>query len=98
MTRARINADFNVRQVEEILFPHISKSALIRLEALQEIPTSRKDRARAALVLFLYGYEYEQFGVSETDLPPVIDWRALERLRTRRRSTGWLTARQPVAA
>ena len=92
MSRARQLAGFNVREVEEILFPHISKSALIRLEARQELPMSRKDRARAALVLFLYGFDFEEFGVSEADLPPVIDLRALERLRLRRKSTGWLTA------
>ncbi len=56
------------------------KSALVRLEALREVPTSRKDRARAALVLKLYGFELEEFGVSDADLPPVIDMRALDAL------------------
>jgi hypothetical protein len=92
VSRARQLAGFNVREVEEILFPHISKSALIRLEALQEVPTSRKDRARAALVLILYGFDFDEFGVTEADIPPAIDLRALERLRSRGRSTGWLTA------
>jgi hypothetical protein len=82
--------------VEEILFPHISKSALIRLEALRDMPTGRKDRSRAALVLMLYGFELEEFGVSESDIPPAMDLRALERMR-RATSTKWLTTAPPAA-
>jgi hypothetical protein len=96
LTRARVSAGLNVREVEEILFPHVSKSALIRLEAFEELPPGRKDRARTALVLLLYGYELEEFGVSEADIPPVIDLRALERLR--RSSTKWYSPALAVAA
>jgi hypothetical protein len=87
MTRARQAARLNVREVEEILFPHVSKSALIRLEALPAVPAGRKDRGRAALVLLLYGFELEEFGLTDADIPPAIDLRALERLR--RASTKW---------
>jgi hypothetical protein len=92
MTRARQAARLNVRQVEEVLFPHVSRSALIRLEALQEVPTARKDRGRAALVLLLYGFELEEFQIVEADIPPAIDLRALERLRKSSSTTWYLTA------
>ena len=87
MRRARDVARLNVRDVEEILFPHISKSALIRLEQLPHIPAGRKDRGRAALVLLLYGINPEDLGISLDDLPPAIDRRAIERLRPP--STKW---------
>jgi hypothetical protein len=85
--RARKRTGLEVRQVEEILFPHISKSSLIRLERIQEMPTGRKDRSRAALVLTLYGYELDDFGLSQADLPPAMDMKVLERMR--RSSTKW---------
>jgi len=96
--RARKAAGLNVRQVEEILFPHISKSALIRLEAQPALPEDRKDRARAALVLLLYGFDGDDFGLDRADVPPAIDRRALGRLARRRRkvappSTKWKKAR-----
>lgn len=101
MERARSSTGMTFSQVEEILFPHISRSALVRLERLQEIPTGRKDRARAALVLLLYGFDLEQFGLSQADIPPAIDLRVLERLR-QAKSSGWLTtsplAPEPLAA
>lgn len=93
LRRARDEAGLTVRQIEVVLFPHVSKSGVIRLEQRMEAPTFRKDRGRAALVLVLYGFDLEDFGLSEADLPPVIDMRALEALRRRGRSTGWLTAR-----
>ena len=98
MRRARDVARLNVRDVEEILFPHISKSALIRLEQLPHIPAGRKDRGRAALVLLLYGINPEDLGISLDDLPPAIDRRAIERLRPP--STKWysLLAADRVAA
>jgi hypothetical protein len=89
-------ARLNVRDVEEILFPHISKSALIRLEAFAEEPPGRKDRSRAALVLLLYGYELDEFGLTEADIPPAIDFKVLERLR--RSSTKWFTTCPPIAS
>jgi hypothetical protein len=95
MTRARERAGFNVRQVEEILFPHISRSALVRLEALQDPPTDKKNRGRTALLLGLYGFELEEFGVSEDDLPPVIDHQAWRRLAAL--STKWLTTATALA-
>jgi hypothetical protein len=79
LERARGRATF--RQVEEILFPHVTKSSVVRLERLQEAPTDRKIRARAAMVLLLYGYDLEDFGLSEKDIPPAIDLRVLERMR-----------------
>jgi hypothetical protein len=83
-------ARLNVRDVEEILFPHISKSALIRLEAMRELPKARKDRARAALVLLLYGFgELDEFGLTEADIPPAIDYQVIESWR---KSTGWFIA------
>jgi hypothetical protein len=88
LERARGKGQF--RQVEEILFPHVTKSALFRLEHREEVPTDRKDRARAAMVLLLYGYELEDFGLSEADVPPAIDLRVLDRLRRRASpSTKW---------
>ena len=92
LRRARDEAGLTVRDVEEVLFPHVSKSGVVRLERNQVVPTYRKDRGRAALVLVLYGFDLDDFGLSEADIPPVIDLRALERLRLRRKSTGWLTA------
>jgi len=94
MTRARERAGFNVRQVEEILFPHVSRSSLTRLEDRQEPPTDRKNRGRAALLLGLYGFAFDEFGIDEKDLPPVIDMAALRRLAPV--STTWYS--RPVAA
>jgi hypothetical protein len=100
MTRAREGAGFTIRQVDEILFPHVGRGTLVRLEDRQEPPTDRKNRGRAALVLALYGFELEPFGLSEADIPPAIDLAVLQRLR--RNSIGWLTARplayRPLAA
>jgi hypothetical protein len=79
LERARGKATF--RQVEEILFPHVTKSSIVRLEHLQEVPTDRKIRARAAMVLLLYGYDLEDFGLSDEDVPPAIDLEVLQRLR-----------------
>jgi hypothetical protein len=99
MERARHNAHLQFREVEEQLFPHISKSALVRLERLDEVPTQRKDRARAALVLMLYGYDPEDFEIDIGDLPPVIDRKALDKLRRRPRvSTRWEIAENWVEA
>lgn len=92
LERARGKGQF--RQVDALLFPHVTKSALFRLEHLDEVPTDRKDRARAAMCVLLYGYDLEDFGLSEDDIPPAIDLRVLDRLR--RSSTKWY--RRPVAA
>jgi hypothetical protein len=89
MERARRAAGLQCREVERALFPHISKSALARLERLQNVPTGRKDRARAALVLMLYEFELSDFGLTEADIPPAIDLRALRKLAIS--STKWLT-------
>jgi hypothetical protein len=97
MSRARRRAGYRgVRQVEEILYPHVSKSALTRLEAFHEVPLATKDRSRAALVVLLYGYELDDFDLGDTDIPPAIDLRVLERLR--RASTKWYCAMVAVAA
>jgi hypothetical protein len=98
MRRARHLAGFEVRQVEDILFPHISKSSLIRLEANHpEVPADRKDRARAALVVILYGFALEDFGLSADDVPPAMDYEVLQRLRDQP-STGWLIVPHRLAA
>lgn len=81
MTRAREAAEFTIRQVEEVLFPHVGRSSLVRLEDRQEVPTDKRGRARAALVLLLYGFELTDFGVSDDDLPAMIDTKALAALR-----------------
>jgi hypothetical protein len=82
LSRARQRAGYRgVRQVEGILYPHVTKSALTRLEAFGDVPSAPKDRSRAALVLLLYGYELEDFDLGDTDIPPAIDLRVLERLR-----------------
>jgi hypothetical protein len=94
LERARGKATFT--EVQEILFPHISRSSLFRLEAFQDVPTARKDRARAALVLMLYGYNLEDFGLTEADIPPAMDMKVLERLR--RSSTKWFTTCPPIAS
>ena len=86
LERARSDAGLTFREVEEILFPHVSKSGVVRLERRQEAPTFRKDRARAALLLLVYGFELDDFELSEADIPPVIDLRALERIRKRART------------
>jgi hypothetical protein len=97
LARARHEAELNVRQVEEVLFPHITKSSLIRLERLEEVPTDRRSRTRAALVLLLYGFELEGFGVDADDLPPLLDMAALSRLRARL-LTRWELSSSALAA
>lgn len=91
MSRARKTAGFrDVRDVQTILYPLVTKSALIRLERLQEAPTARPDRARAALCLLLYGYQLDDFAVSDDDLPPAIDREQIWELRAGA-STRWFT-------
>lgn len=80
LRRARDEAGLTVRQVEEVLFPHISKSGVIRLERHQTAPTYRKDRGRAALLVLLYGFELDDFDLEEGDVPPATDLREVDRL------------------
>ncbi|HEY2303253.1 MAG TPA: hypothetical protein VGH66_15240 [Acidimicrobiales bacterium] len=93
LERARYEAGLTFREVEEILFPHISKSGVVRLERRWDAPTTRKDRGRAALVILLYGFELDDFEISEADIPPVIDLRALERMRKRMPSRSGVAVR-----
>ena len=69
-----------MRQIEIVLLPHISKAGVSRLERRHEAPTFRKDRGRAALLVRLYGFDLEDFDLTEADLPPAIDLRMLDRL------------------
>jgi hypothetical protein len=80
LRRARDEAGLTVRQIEEVLFPHVSKSGVIRLERRTEAPTFRKDRGRAALLVRLYNFELDDFDLTEADLPPAMDLRAVDRL------------------
>jgi hypothetical protein len=89
LRRARQAVGLEFRQVEEILFPHVSKSAVVRLEKRQEPPTYRKDRGRAALIVLLYGFELDDFDLSDADIPPAIDIEVLQSLRRRVPSTKW---------
>jgi hypothetical protein len=89
LRRAREFVGLTIRDVETQLFPHVSRSALTRLEGLSEVPADRKNRGRAALLLLLYGFELEDFDLGDTDLPPVIDLKALERLRKQHIHTRW---------
>ena len=50
------------------------------MERNHEAPTYRKDRGRAALLVLLYGFELDDFDLSEDDLPPAIDRREIDRL------------------
>lgn len=81
LSRARETAGFTTRQVEEILFPHVTRGALARLEARQIPPTYRKDRNRVALLIYLYGFDQEEFEITDGDMPPIIDLKALAALR-----------------
>jgi len=87
LARARTNAGFNLRDVEERLAPYISRATLNRLEALETEPVRRQDRSRAFLVLILYGINPADFGLGPDDRPPAMDLRALSRLRLAR--PGW---------
>jgi hypothetical protein len=83
ITRARETAGFTIREVADTLFPHVSRSTLVRLEDLAEPPADRKNRGRAALLLLLYGFDLSDFGLCEADLPPAIDREAVRRLLTK---------------
>jgi hypothetical protein len=90
LARARVNAGYNLRQVEAKLAPHVSRAGLARLEERDTVPVRRQDRARAILVLVLYGVDPTDFDLGPDDLPPATDLRALTKLRSRR--SGWLRA------
>ncbi|HSS11565.1 MAG TPA: hypothetical protein VLL25_16890 [Acidimicrobiales bacterium] len=96
--RAIKECGLTMREIQEVLFPHVSKSGVARLVKRQEAPTYRKERARAALIVYLCGYELEEFDLSPADMPPAIDLRALERIRRAMPSTKWKTARPQMAA
>jgi hypothetical protein len=99
MKRARDEAGLTMRQIEIVLLPHISKSGVSRLERRQEAPTFRKDRGRAALLVLLYGFELDDFELSEADIPPAIDLRGLDRLgRVALRSKCFRVTGQAAAA
>jgi hypothetical protein len=83
LRRARDEAGLTVRQIEEVLFPHVSKSGVIRLEQRGEPPTFRKDRGRAALLVLLYGFELDDFDLTEADVPPAMDLGVIDRLGRR---------------
>jgi hypothetical protein len=76
LARARADAGFNLRAVEVRLAPHVSRASLARLEARDTVPVRRQDRARAILVLLLYGVDPADFGLGPDDLPPATDLRA----------------------
>lgn len=80
MRRARESVGFTHRRVEEALAPHLSRSTVMRLEALASPPTSPRARAHAAMLLSLYGFDLADLELSADDLPPAVDRRALLRL------------------
>jgi hypothetical protein len=90
LARARLDAGYNLRDVEAVLAPHVSRATLNRLEARSTAPIRRQDRGRALLVLILYGVDPADFGLEPDDLPPATDLRALRDLRSAR--TGWMRA------
>jgi hypothetical protein len=93
-----VTAGYGLRDVEAMLAPHVSRAGLARLEERAEVPDRRADRARAVMVLVLYGVDPADFDLGPDDLPPATDLRALIGLRSAR--TGWLsgTALQLVQA
>lgn len=47
----------------------VSYSSIMRLESMTEPPADRKRRMVAYLTLIAYGFDPEQFGLSENDIP-----------------------------
>lgn len=94
--RGRENAGRTIEGVAELLFPHVSRSAMVRLEARDDPPVDRKNRGRAALLTLFYGYDLDSFDLAEDDLPPAIDLRALERIRRTTASTKCFTSKPHV--
>lgn len=88
LARARVEAGYNLRDVEAVLTPHLSRASLARLEERVAVPTRRQDRARAILALLLYGVDPADFDLGPDDVPPATDVRALLKLRTT--PTGWM--------
>jgi len=88
LARARANAGLNLRDVEEMLTPYVSRATLNRLESRDTAPHRNQDRSRAFLVLIVYGIDPADFGLKPDDRPPATDLRALSKLRSAR--PGWL--------
>jgi hypothetical protein len=88
LARARANAGYSLRDVEARLTPHVSRAGLARLEDRPSVPVRPADRARAILVLLLYGVDPADFDLGPDDVPPATDLRALTKLRISR--SGWM--------
>lgn len=80
LARARETAGLTMREAVELLYPHVARTALYELERLEHPPEGRRDRARAALLIMLYDFALDDFGLSEADLPPAIDLAGIRRL------------------
>lgn len=90
LARAREGAGLTLAGVQHILgSAHITKSTLSRMESFTEAPTFAKDRARALMVLVLYGVDPASFGLGPDDKPAAIDLRAVRDLAGP--SSGWVT-------
>lgn len=70
--RAREDSGHTIRTAAMAL-GQFSHATVTRLEALDEEPTKLRDRQRAFMLLVLYGYDPEEFGLGPEDVPPVID-------------------------
>lgn len=46
LARARVEAGYNLRDVEAVLTPHLSRASLARLEERVAVPIRRQDRAQ----------------------------------------------------
>jgi hypothetical protein len=80
LARARSNAGYNLREVEQRLSPRISRTSLARLEQRATAPDRRQDRARAVLVLVLYGVDPAGFDLTDDDVPPGTDLHGIAEL------------------
>jgi len=72
LTRAREDAGYTMREVEDALRPHVSRTSIARLEDLDSVPSKPADRGRALMMLVFFGMDPNDFGLGPDDVPPLI--------------------------
>lgn len=73
--RARGRSGLKLREAAEIasrVWP-TTHTSLLRLESLREPPTDQRRRFAALLAVLVYGFNPEDFGLSLSDIPALID-------------------------
>ena len=96
LARARADAGHTVRSAAEALdgYPGLSRGTINRLEALEEVPTKATQRHQACILVVLYGYDPDDFGLGPDDVPPLVDLRTLAEQGVQQ--TRWYRNRQIV--